>query len=269
MNNAYKLVALDVDGTLQNSRHELTQRNAAAVHAALAQGVHVVLATGKQYFSIEAIVERLGLTSPQITTGGAVITDPRTKRLLHEQRLERHTAQQVVHMAKEEQATLVLVRDDMTITPSVNRDVEYMLTYGDPYPLLVDDLATALDPSPMQMTLIYYQQDERYEHAYQHYKATFDGALAVNKSSPYYLELTHPSVSKGKALAQLAQQLGITPEQVMAVGDSFNDLSMFAYAGLAIAMGQSKPAVQQAAHAITASNDEDGVAQAIERYVLV
>lgn len=268
MKPPYQLIALDVDGTVENSHHELTERTAEAIRAAAAQGVHVVLTTGKQYFSVAGLVERLGLTSPQITTGGAVVTDPTTKRLLYEQRLDPAIAQRVVHMANEEEATLVLVRDDMTITPVVNRDVEYMLSYGDPYPLLVPDLAAALEPPPMQITLIYYQQDERYEAAYLHYKAAFDGSLNVNKSSPYYLELTHPTVSKGTALAQLAQQLGIAPEQVMAVGDSFNDLSMFAYAGLAVAMGQSKPAIQQAAHAITTSNDEDGVALAIERYIL-
>jgi Cof subfamily protein (haloacid dehalogenase superfamily) len=90
----------------------------------------------------------------------------------------------------------------------------------------------------------------------------------VTKSKPFFLEITDGSVNKGVALAALAEHYGIDQSEVMAIGDSLNDLEMINYAGLGVAMGNARPEIQARADIITASNEEDGVAEAIERYVL-
>lgn len=90
----------------------------------------------------------------------------------------------------------------------------------------------------------------------------------ITKSKPCFLEITDSSVNKGVALAALAEHFGIDRSEVMAIGDSFNDLEMINYAGLGVAMGNARPEIKEQADIVTATNEEDGVAEAIERYVL-
>ena len=261
----YQLLAIDVDGTLENSAHELSERNAKAVKAAIVAGLHVVLTTGKQYVAIQRHIDSLDLQSPQITAGGAVITDPVQKTDIYRMGIPANLASDVVKLADELGITAIVFRDGQTFTREINKDIEYMLTYGDPYPTLMDDVTASFDPLPLQLMCIAYQDDALYEHAFEAFVAEFGDTLGVRKSSPYYVEFTHKDVSKGTALQWLCNHLSIPLANTVALGDSFNDLSMFEVAGLSIAMGQSPLAVRDAADEVAASNDEDGVAETIQR----
>lgn len=262
----YKLVAIDVDGTLLNSRQQLTPRTAEALQAALDKGVHIVLATGKMYVGIQELVGKFGLQSPQITSGGAVITQKGQE--ICRWSVARPLAEQVIQMCEEQGLTLIVLRDGLTFAAALNDDTNYMETYGDPHPIVVNPLVNCLEPEPTNLYMIAYQQDERFGEAVRLFEQTMGGQLSVKRSSPYFLEFVHRDASKGNALRVLAERLDIAPGDMVAIGDSHNDLSMFAYVGRAVAMGSSSAAIQQAAHEVTASNDEDGVAQAIERLIL-
>ena len=262
----YQLVAIDVDGTLENPDHIITPRTAQALEAAQAAGVHIVLATGKMYIGITAYVERFGLNSPQITSGGAVITQ--NGQTIYQQRIPRLLAERVIHLAQELGVTLVLLRDDQTFAAAINRDTDYMETYGDPHPIVVPNLLDALDPPPTQIYAIPYLQDALFSGSWKLFQHALGDYLGIRKSSPYYIEFVHPAVSKGAALQQLSTMLDIQPDAMLAIGDSYNDLSMFEYAGYAVAMGHSAAEVQAAADWVTQSNAEDGVALALERLIL-
>lgn len=266
MTHPFKLVALDVDGTLLNPQHQLSPRNAAALRALVAKGVHVVLSTGKMYVGIEGLVAELGLSSPQITSGGAVITE--NGQLIQEWTVPKALAVEVIEMCEAMGLTAVVLRDGKTYAAAINADTDYMETYSDPHPIVVQPLTDGLEPEPTQIYMIAYRQDARFNEAVGIFEQKFGKQLSVKRSSPYYLEFIHPNASKGTALQFLSQRLQIDPTEMLAIGDSFNDLSMFATVGHSVAMGHSPAQVQAAATEVTATNGEDGVALALERLIL-
>lgn len=246
----YRLIALDVDGTLLDSHHQLSDINAQAVIGAHKSGIHIVLATGKQYVGIVPLIERLGLTAPQITSHGALVTDPATGTPQYEQGIPFAAGHRAIALGQEMGVTMVVAGHGKTWSTARNRDIDYMLTYGDPIPIILDDLTQALDPPPTHLIALAYQQNALYETAYQRFAAELDGQLNVYRSSPYYVEFLHLAASKGHALAHICDRLGIAPDEVVAVGDSFNDVSMFGYAGLSVAMGNSREEVKRNADQI-------------------
>ncbi len=264
----YKLVALDVDGTLLNSHHELTPAVAEAIRAALAQDVHVVLATGKQYSAIIPLIEQLELTAPQITSHGALVTDPVQNIVLHQQCIPLEPGRRAITIGAELGVTMVVAGHGKTFAAAHNADIDYMLTYGDPVPQILDDLTQALDLAPTHLMALAYKRDALYAEAYNRFRADLGDVLNVSLSSPYYVEFLHPQASKGQALAAVCAQLGVERESVLAAGDSFNDLSMFAFAGLAVAMDNAHSDVKKHANIIAPSNNADGVAHLLRQYVL-
>ena len=262
-----KLFAIDVDGTLQNSEHQVSEENAQAVRAACTKGHHIVLTTGKQYSAIEQHVTRLGLVDPQITAGGAVITNPSDNKDIFRLGIPQALASEVVSVADEIGITTIAFRDNQTFTREINHDIDYMLTYGDPYPSLMQNLEASFETLPLQIMCIAYQNDELYENAFNIFYNRFHTRLGVRKSSPYYIEFTHPNVSKGNTLTWLAKHLNMPLASVVAIGDSFNDLSMFKIAGMSIAMGNSPEAVKEAASRVVEDNDAHGVAKILQELI--
>ncbi|PJF43666.1 MAG: hypothetical protein CUN55_07910 [Phototrophicales bacterium] len=260
----YRLFAIDVDGTLQNSQHQLTDTTADAIRHAVSKGVHIVLTTGKQYVTIQPHIDLLGLKSPQITAGGAIITDPKSSEDIYRKDIPPDLAQQILSRAHELGITAIIFRDGQTFTREMNADIEYMLTYDDPYPTFLEDITLALEPAPVQIMCIAYQNDTLYESAYQVFLTEFGDVVEVRKSSPYYIEFTALGVSKGTALKWLTEYLGISLDHVVAIGDSYNDLSMFDIVGLSVAMANAPEAVRKTADIVTLSHDEDGVAHIIQ-----
>lgn len=263
-----KLVATDIDGTLLDSQHQLTARTEAVMRRVLDAGIHVVLATGRQYTRMADLVHHLGTTSPQITSDGAVITDPHSGQALFTQTVQRELCEQVIMLAAQFGITLLVTRDGLVFATEHNEDTDYTLTYNDPVPTLVDDLRDALDPLPTMLMAVAYRKDALYQDFEAAAHAQFGDTLRVVRSSPYYLQILHPEASKGKSLARICAELNLAPSEVFAAGDSYNDLSLFAYAGQSAAMGHSPEAVKSQATWVTASNDEDGLALALERFVL-
>jgi len=264
----FKLVALDVDGTLLNSHHELTPAVAQAIREAQALGIHIVLATGKQYSAIMPLIEQLELTAPQITSHGALVTDPVQNVMLHQQCIPLEPGRKAIALGAELGVTMVIAGHGKTFAAAHNADIDYMLTYGDPVPQILSDLTLALEPAPTHLMALAYKRDALYAEAYQRFKTELDGQLSVSLSSPYYVEFLHPQASKGLALAAVCGQLDIDREYVLAVGDSFNDLSMFEFAGMAVAMDNAHSDVKKHANIVAPSNNDDGVAHMLRQFVL-
>ena len=265
---AIRLIAIDVDGTLLDSAHTLSAGNRRALQAALAAGCHVTLATGRQYVYITPLVAELGLQSPQITSSGAVITLPASGEMLYADRIAREVAAETIRLGEQLGITLVVVQNGKTYARAINADIEHMLTYGDPRPHVAPDLLATLDLPPTNIKAIAYRQDELYARAEAEFQQALGTQLNIYRSVPYYLEFSAKSVSKGTALRRVAERLGIGQDAILAIGDGNNDIAMFEAAGLSVAMGNASAAVQARADAVTGHCDADGVAQAIERFVL-
>ena len=273
-----RLIALDIDGTLLDSRWKLPEANRAAIAEATRRGIEVALVTGRRYDFAMPIAEQVGSPLTMIVSNGAVIRDVAGRTHLRHL-LPRATAADVLGITKawrdgaavvfdrprENQVMLeVMETDDPIRTAYYSRNKEFI---GIAVPL-----ESCLTEDPIQVMLSgnvkAMQEAERVLR-----KAQDSGDFAV--ASTVYaardfamIDVIHPQVSKGAALAEWTELRGFTREEVMAIGDNHNDLEMLSFAGVAVVMGNCVPELRNYGWHQTCTNDESGVAMAIEQFAL-
>ncbi|MDQ7820244.1 MAG: Cof-type HAD-IIB family hydrolase [Armatimonadota bacterium] len=262
----YRLVVADIDGTLVTSTREITPRVRAAVQAARRRGVRVCLATGRMWPSAEPYVRRLGADPPIILYNGGLVYDFATGTVLRRVPLDVDHARAVLDVLREhpEVQPHLYVNDRVyTARPSEITD-QYRRKDGIPVEV-VGDLRAVLSAPPMKILIIGARPDlERVRARIRQLPRQIHTVF----SEDTYLEVLPQGSSKGAALQWMARHLGIPLEQVVAVGDNLNDLEMIQVAGLGVAMGNAPADLKAAADVVTASNDEEGLAEVIERCVL-
>ena len=259
-----RLVAIDVDGTLLNSRHEVTPVTAAAIERVRSGGVDVVLTTSRPPRALWPILQGLALTEPAVfvASQGALTGSYSAEGELRV--LDRRPMP--VSLAKE----VVAARAEPPACPSAGSPCERWLVEG------VDDLIrqeaaivgcipevadlSVEVEAPDKILLLAHVPD--IAHA-----VRVPAGLVALASTPTHLEVTRAEVDKGDALRRLCMTRGISPGDVAAMGDGRNDLGMLAFAGTAVAPANAHPEVRAMADLITASNDEDGVAEALAQLV--
>ena len=264
-----QLVAIDVDGTLLNTDGSIPQGVIHACRAAERAGCKIMLATARAPRALRTILQALDIPGPSINYNGAVIWDhERNAALFHEAvpaALARRIINDVQAMAPELIIGLdVLDRWHVTrVDPlfAMTNDPEYQPdSVGSLEPYLGDPVTKiSLMGTPDQLLPVREMIRERYWQL-RH--------VAVFLPDPRLVQITHPLVDKGIALQRVARQMGLSREEVMAIGDASNDMGMIEWAGVGVAVENAYPAVRQLADVIVPSNDELGVARAIQRYVL-
>lgn len=265
-----KLIAIDLDGTLLNTQHEMTERTEKTLSAAMAAGVKVIIATGKTFMSSQHIIKRLGTNTPGIYNQGTITFN--SDGTVHSQQvLDKALARQVITYAEDRDyvigayaGTRILVRK-MT-----KRMAELTTYYHEPMPEEVGPLQNILDNTPVNKIIMFYPNDPRRVQAlrWQLNIQIGNGARLLSAGIPDELEILPPNASKGTALKVLLKEMGIPANQTMTIGDGENDVEMLELAGLGVAMGNANDHVKSVADVTTASNDADGVAEAVEKYVL-
>jgi len=260
----YRLIALDVDGTLLDPAHTLRPRVAAAVRAAQAAGATVTLATGKLFASVRPLLAELDLAGPQIVLNGAATLDSRTGDTLRFRPLAEHARRRIL--------ALVRAADPGVLISQFGRDAIYMDRrhprvgifdeYGEGPPLFVPDLMTT--PLPPAAKILLHHEPERLARLRARLAADVPDGVVMTTTSPEFLEFFDESAGKGLALAALRDALGLPRQAVLAIGDGENDIPMFREAGTAVAMGNASPVVRAAAARTAPSNDEDGLAVILE-----
>jgi Cof subfamily protein (haloacid dehalogenase superfamily) len=282
-----RLIALDLDGTLLNSRGQLSERNRRAIREARARGVSVALVTGRRFRDARPLALELGLDVPVISHNGALTKHARTLETVAALLMPVVEAHEVVRVGRAEGAS-ALVSDDhlgagvlvFDHLPETNRALmEYIAwarrIHGEEAGEAirhVSSLEEYLDHEPVHVTF-----SGGYE-GMRGLQETLAGELGprVKLMLTLYpkldfglLDVLHPQASKGAGLSAVAAEQGLTREEVMAVGDNLNDIEMLEYAGTGVVMENAERSLRERAHfQVTASNDEDGVAVAIERFVL-
>lgn len=265
----YKLIALDIDGTLITSEQHISPRTKAAIAKAKEQGVVFAIATGRMFRSALPFAEELGLDLPIIAYNGALVQNPRTHEVYVHYPIPLTVAKEIARRAKEEGLHLNAYIDDEVYVERITPEAEvYMQLSQYPVRPVGCPLDQFMTKPPTRLTLISLGNDARLRRFAAQVQEDLQERLYVLPFAPDYLELLHPAVSKGNALLKLAERLGILPEEVVAVGDGCNDMEMVQRAGLGVAMANADPALKEVADFITSSNDEDGVAEVIERFVL-
>ncbi len=257
---------MDLDGTLVADLHTIPARTQAAVKAAAERNVWVTIATGREYQVTKKFIHLLGLTAPIICYQGALIYEPEKDHIIGSESLALPLAHQLIDLARLHQLTLNLYVDHKAYTEYLTGPGRALFgSLGTPL-LEVPDLKAAITVSPIK-GLIYHRADEAGAIVTE-LQAVFGDSLNVFRSLDTLIEITAPTVSKGRALATLADYYGIARQDVMAIGDQDNDIEMIAWAGLGVAMGNASPGAKAAADVIAPPVTEEGAAWAIERFIL-
>ncbi|MFC4023884.1 Cof-type HAD-IIB family hydrolase [Oceanobacillus longus] len=239
-----KLIALDMDGTLLSDNHEVSERTVKAIEDAMNQGIHVVLSTGRGFQTCYPYAEQLKLQSYLITANGGQVWTV-GKELLDQHLLETQLIEKLYNLG-----TQVGVNMWMISTSGVFRGEAPENFYD------YEWLKFGCESQDKQKLDIMVQELSHYE------------GLELTNSLPTNMEANPKGVSKARALHFLCDKIGITMKEVMAVGDSLNDIKMIQEAGIGVAMGNAQEAIKNVANHITDSNNEDGVAKAIESFAL-
>lgn len=260
-----RFIVVDLDGTLLNSQHELSPCTERALKAVIAGGVPVALATGKTHHSAQGIIRRLGLTTPGVYLQGLTIFDA-DGVLRYQQTHDPVAAQGAVRYAEANGHTTIIYSGMRILVRERNHETDMLLAYGEPEPETVGPLTALAGSIPVNKVIVV-DTVERVKSARAQLQAQLDGQVTLVQALDHMLEILPPGTSKGKGVQKLLEMVGVSPEHVLAMGDAENDIEMLQLAGVAVAMGQAKPAVKAVADYITASNDEDGVAQAVAHFL--
>ncbi len=259
----FKLVALDLDGTLLNNELKITARAANAIREAEKKGVKVTICTGRMFASAYQFAEELEINVPLITYNGALVKNSIDKKVLYERYLPLEEARHVIELCRQYDCQINLYLNDKLY---VEKASEWAKRYAKrvKVPLYeVDDLLELLTVPPIKILAM--GEENTLEKIR---NELFDRDLYITKSHPHFLEILNNEATKGKGLNAVGQTLGINRKEILAIGDNENDIEMFKYAGYAVAMENAAEFVKNYADYVTKSNNEDGVAAAIEKLIL-
>ncbi len=259
----YKLVALDLDFTLLNAKKEVTPRTRAAIKRAADAGVHIVLASGRPLLGMTCVSDDIGVHDYIISSGGAVVTDPGGKEIFTCP-VPSETAKNIMRYAADNGIYFqIYCGSDFYYTHWTEKTASYEANVKfrgihDPGILEWEDIKTS--------KILFMDTQEKVEELRVRINRLFPDVQTVF-SQIGYLEILNAQASKGNALRFIAQDLHLKPGEIIAVGDSEIDASMIAFAGLGIAMENSRESILKMADYVTASCEEDGVALAINKFV--
>lgn len=260
----YRLIALDVDGTLLNDRYEMTGRTKRAVRAAHEAGAVIVLCTGRSPVNTLPLMAELGLEGPLITHNGAVTIHSADRRIIHQYPFAVEQLRELVQYCRQRGVHLdVCSPFNLYVEEDLSDDVEAMYRKFMLDPVRVDDVLE-LSETPVKFTI--FGEKERIDLVEREWRK-LQLPLTVLRSGDCFIDVMHPEATKGNALGRLAESLGVERSDVIAIGNYYNDVEMIRFAGLGIAMDNSPDDVKRAADFVTVSNNEDGVSLALARFV--
>jgi Cof subfamily protein (haloacid dehalogenase superfamily) len=261
----FKLLALDVDGTLVDDSLDITPANLDALKRAMAAGVKVVLATGRMFRSAMRYVDEIATPSPVICYQGAVIRQP-DGTLVREWALSPDAARTAVNLSRELGLHVNLYRDDNFYVEKLGWGAERYASVAQVEPIVVDDLMTIAGGGSTKVVFV--DEHPRLRELEDHVRAAFEPQSRITFSMPEFLEVVDADVSKAAALRHVCEIYGIRAEQVVAAGDAQNDRELFAYSGLAVAPRSAVAEVREAADFLVAPPGEDGIAELVDRFIL-
>jgi hypothetical protein len=266
MEMTYKLLAVDIDGTLLSSKGMLSDENRKAVRLAVQQGVMVTLSTGRPIQGVGYINDMLDLDAPFITYNGAMVITSKSKEVLFEQRLSAKNAKLVTETGKRLGTTQVVWAENKLYVTEKNEKTDFYRDISEVEPILVDDFDEAIQNGVTK--ILWYDDIEKIEKFQSEVGESLNNEIVFHTSRSYFLEFVDSRASKAIAMEKIGERFGIKQSEMIAVGDGYNDLSMIEYAGLGVAMENANDEIKKTADYITLSNDEDGVAHVIYKFIL-
>ncbi|MGM7722447.1 Cof-type HAD-IIB family hydrolase [Metabacillus sp. Hm71] len=266
---SYKMIVLDLDDTLLRDDHSISARTKQSLMEAQEMGVKVVLASGRPTFGMKHIAEELSLAeygSYILSFNGGKIINCRNLEEVFSSTLTPEAVCDLYHISRREDVFIHTYVGDEIVTETENpyTTIESDLTG---LPIRVVDSFTKAVTEPVVKVLMV-EAPKKLKDLESKLQAELESEFSVMRSKPYFLEFTEKGVTKGTSLNQLIQLLGIKREEVIAIGDSYNDLAMIEFAGLGVAMGNAPEEIKEIANFVTDTNMNDGVAKVVEEFVL-
>lgn len=264
----YKMIALDLDGTLNNDEKKITPKTKEALIAVQKKGVKVVLASGRPTSGLKRESDALELEKYNgilLSYNGGKVVDATTKEVIYEKSLPNETAVRLLkHM------------EDFEVSPIVDNGKHYYTTSKDEFMIEfesrlnnlgikeVENVADAVDFNPVKVLIA--APKEYLVPASEKIMEPFKKELSFVQSTPFYLEATMKGINKASSLQAVCDKLNISPDEIMAFGDEHNDLTMIEFAGLGVAMGNACAKLKEVADEVTLSNNDDGIAHTLNKY---
>ena len=265
----YKIIVLDLDGTLTNTKKEITPHTLEVLLRAQEKGIKIVLASGRPTYGIAPLAEKLQLSKYEgyiLAYNGGEIIDWKTGELMYKNLLDHDVLPYLYQCAKDNNFAIVTYDGEYVLTEYPDDEYVHKEAILNVMKIKkVDNFLEAVK-HPIAKCLIVGEPTrlaELEKEMYEHLK----DRMGVFRSEPYFLELVPKGIDKAQSLAVLLKELGMTKDEMIAIGDGFNDLSMIKYAGMGVAMGNAQQVVKDNADFITLTNEEDGAAYAIEKFM--
>lgn len=266
----YRFIALDLDGTLTNSRKEVSQHTVDVLQEAAAKGTHIILASGRPLVGVMPIARRLEL--PRIggyvlSYNGGEVVDCSTGECLIHKTIPMEYYEDICASHRDFDVALVSYSPEGALTEEPDDPYVHIEAKINHIPIIqVSSLAKAL-PEPV-VKFLAVGEHEKLKRYQQFLREKYGDALNLFFSETYFLEIVPPKIEKAASLAKILQLLGGSREELIACGDGYNDITMIDYAGLGVAMENAQDILRERADYITDTNDNDGVAQVVEKFLL-
>ncbi|KAB3532903.1 HAD family phosphatase [Alkaliphilus pronyensis] len=271
----YRLIVLDMDGTLLNSNSEISKENKTMLKKAKDAGVNIAIATGRIFTSARFYAEILGINTPIIACNGALIRNFHDNRVIYSDPLKVEDAIKVIEIC--DNYDLYYHFYDQEKLCVIDKNIDYLKDYywrgrkrindGIHIESIGNSIEYIYNYRPELLKFVIVNEDrDRLEDIRKEFNSIHN--VEVDKSWYNNLEIMNKGVSKGKAILKLSQLMNIKKDEIIAFGDNYNDLSMKDYVGTFVAMGNSEAEVKNKAHYVTETNDNHGVAIGIKKYLL-
>ena len=267
----YKLLVLDVDGTLLNNEKEISKRTLSTLLKAQHTGIRIVLASGRPTSGLLPLAKALEMGNFGgyiVSYNGAQIINAENGEVMFDKRINPELIPYLEKKARKNNFSIFTYHDEYLLTDNAdNVHIRREAWLNNLRIMEEEEFSIAIDFAPCKCVLVS-DDEEALRGLENHWKRRLDGVLDVFPSEPYFLEVVPCGVDKANTLGVLMEQLGVKREEVIAIGDGVADVTMLQLAGKSVAMGHAQDSVKICADYVTASNEEDGVAQAVEKLVL-
>jgi len=265
----YKLIAIDMDGTLLNDNKQISPGNFEAIQQASKNGVKVVLASGRPLIGFKRYLEELNLVSKEnyaVAFNGALVQSSEGNEIISRTSLTLEDYKYLYNLSKKLKVNILASTENSVISPKETKYTRYEAEINHiPNDIIAVD---EVEGNTIIVKVMFVDEPKIIEDIMAKIPEEVRMKYTIVRSAPFYLEFLHKSVNKGSGVAALAEKLNIKQEEVICIGDAGNDIHMIKYAGLGVAMGNAFPEVKRVANFITKTNEQDGVAYIINKFIL-
>lgn len=264
-----KFIVVDLDGTLLNDEHVVSDKNKDAIKKAIAQGVKVIIATGKTRASAESIIAALNLDTPGVFVQGLMLYNA-DGTVRQEHKLDPDVARHAIQFAETQGFDVIAYSGNRLVCKRLDENIEAIAKFGEPMPEAIGSLINQVNSLKMHKLIVIGGNKRKLKALRWQLEQQIGGKVSFTDGGVFTsLEILPKGASKGQGVKALLRQLAAKPENVMAIGDAENDIEMLQVVGFGVAVKNAAEKTKAVAAEVVSSNNDDGVAEAIERFVLV